>query len=230
MPLASSTGVPFCMGGKLGQEAVAFPRELGVLPRSLIGLGWAHLWACGQFLGDDRLCAPCASFPANPHCLCASKTSLSPFCLLMKANTVQLPNLTTATGPMAPSWGTKAVLMHPALAPGKTELGTEGAVEGTPGTTAHVAMLKTLPRGTGWGLAHNSQAVPRRQGAGQTARLKLSHRGTVSGLDLPIHTAELHRCKDGSPGPSWGETCSQPGMHLGPKVRGKPLLYPGKQL
>ncbi|EPY82313.1 dnaJ subfamily C member 7 isoform 1-like protein [Camelus ferus] len=36
------------------------------------------------------------SFEANPHCLCASKTSLSPFCLLMKANTVQLPNLATA--------------------------------------------------------------------------------------------------------------------------------------
>lgn len=33
---------------------------------------------------------------ANPHLLYESKASRSPLCLLMKANTVQLPSLTTA--------------------------------------------------------------------------------------------------------------------------------------
>lgn len=46
--------------------------------------------------GGGLLCATCPSYSANPCCLCASKASLSPFCLLMKADTVQLPSLATA--------------------------------------------------------------------------------------------------------------------------------------
>lgn len=82
--------------------------------------------------GVAALCST-SLMPANSHCLCAPKTSLSPFCLLVKANSVPLPSLAAAVlSPQrgdrtdGPKLGTKAVLMHPALAPGKTELGTEG--------------------------------------------------------------------------------------------------------
>lgn len=48
-----------------------------------------------ELMGDEKLCSMVLD-PANSHFLCASKSSLSPFCLLMKANTVQLPKLATA--------------------------------------------------------------------------------------------------------------------------------------
>lgn len=54
--------------------------------------------------------------------------------------------------------------------------------------------------------------------AGQVARLVLSHRGSVSGLDLPTNTAGPHGWKDGSPSLSLGETCSQPGVWLLPTL------------
>lgn len=77
---------------------------------------------------------------------------------------------------------------------------------------------KPLPGGTRQGLALNSQAstplalgphqltpfgggtracrgIKEASWAGQTARLELPHRGTFSGFDLPIPTAEPHRWK-----------------------------------
>lgn len=47
-------------------------------------------------MGEDRLCSTSLRPGHPPHFLCASKISRSPFCRLMKANTVQLPDLTTA--------------------------------------------------------------------------------------------------------------------------------------
>ena len=85
-----------------------------------------------QLMGDDRLCSTCLR-PSHPHFLCASKISRPPFCRLMKANTVQLPNLTTAVPSQqrgdrtdGPKLRDKASPDTPALASGETELGTEG--------------------------------------------------------------------------------------------------------
>lgn len=86
-----------------------------------------------ELMGAEKLCAPCSSYPANSHFLCASKTSLSPFCLLMKANTVQLPKLAAAAPSQqrgdrtdGPKLWDKASPNTPSHCPREDELGTEG--------------------------------------------------------------------------------------------------------
>lgn len=107
----------------------------------LAGKDLSLLWAgtpVGPLLQSvgETSSTPRPSDPGSPHFLCPSKISLSPFCLLMKANTVQLPSLTTAVPGQqrgdrtdGPTLRDKASPDTPTPAPGRPELGTEGVRE-----------------------------------------------------------------------------------------------------
>ena len=111
---------------------MALPEELRVLLRSF-RLDW--LGTPGGLCQVTGGCfvlhvphiqpTPAVCAPPRPVSL-PSASSWKPTLFSCPASPQLCPARRGETGPMAPSWGTKAVLTHPALAPGKTERATAG--------------------------------------------------------------------------------------------------------